>query len=133
MKYNLRAIDAAMAEHVMGLNIKNCVYSKLTNGFYEKDQSGRAVTRVCSLFYYSSDISEAWQVQEKMQDFEMKKQPKSLTEDFYTVWCEREFEKGPMIPSTVNAYADTAELAICLCALKAKGIDITQFEVKDDR
>ena len=98
---NNREIDALVAEHVMGME--------------RWDSSGMYSEIVPILPHYSSNISDAWQVVEKIEG---------------QILIDRTLGGRWVCEILVNqrtshmAEADTAEMAICLAALKAKGVDI---------
>lgn len=101
-----RKIDALVAEHVMGwARIPNSKgrfmkwYGPLKKNKYPNPQP------------YSTDIAAAWQVVEKMGHIGLNWEP--LVSSKWDCVFER--------TSTV---AKTAPMAICLAALKAKGIQV---------
>jgi hypothetical protein len=74
--------------------------------------------------HYSTDISAAWEVVEKLGDVKLKRSLYNCTTDKENKWeafCTVHDEYGLM---GYGAMADTAALAICLLALKAKGIEV---------
>lgn len=90
---DLRKIDALVDEHVMGW------------GCYIVPN-------------YSSDITAAWEVVEKMEG-EWFNLSAASPKGWYAAFGS---------PDNESTYGDTAPLAICLAALKTKGIDIKAQE-----
>lgn len=89
---NLREIDALVAEHVMGL---------------------KEVRGYTSIPCYSTDISAAWDVVEKLGCYV----------EYWPGYGASMKSSGRDSPDFLGK-AKTAPLAICLAALKLKGIDI---------
>jgi hypothetical protein len=104
---NLREIDRLVATKVLQLEEGECPITDrpvwLLNGGYFADQED---------FRPSEDIFIAWQVIEK---FEYHKIEKDAGFYYCTVRNTDEFFEG---------VAETAELAICLAALKAVGVEV---------
>jgi len=118
-----REIDALIAEHVMGWKgvapVSACVLD-MAGINPEYPQVPQIVP------YYSTDIAAAWEVVER------------LSTEFYHSWSlhlnnGRQYHEFKFVPPKEMASgtigpshwveSDTAPLAICLAALKAKGID----------
>jgi hypothetical protein len=110
-----RELDALVAEKVMGYKI-----GWFTDYGFKKEFERKVIAlkgdRYDNIPRYSTNISDAWQVVEKMKEKERVVEIKTF--DFgYTV------EINNFYP-TIKQQAETAPLAICLSALKMKGIDI---------
>ena len=107
---NTRKIDALVAEHVMGLELRD----GLVDMSEELNSKGCWREPKC----YSTDIASAWEVIEKLKD------SLDLVEIFWDIdcWCCNLWKDGEEI---IRSHAhETAPLAICLAALKAKGVRI---------
>jgi hypothetical protein len=108
MNGNHRNIDALVAEHVMGW-------------WLAKDEDGEwcfmdGADFVCFNFdvpHYSTDIAAAWEVVEKMGHVGLNWDDTTNSPARWQCIMERG-----------EYYADTAPMAICLAALKAKGVDV---------
>jgi len=157
---DLRKLDAAIAEHVMGWrrltyaqhNPDNKYFAentRLTSYWHNSDRKEmeRAEVSDCvdcgtdfPAFAPSSDIASAWEVVEKMTlvstgdgfapVFELNNEKKNWDEK---EWCAMFFDRWhcahwPVGQEQVRAHADAAPLAICLAALKANGIDVSEWE-----
>ena len=120
-----RKIDALIAEHVMGWFPD----MPLAYDSYIADNGDRRAIRISSSVsydlsiykncpHYSTDIAAAWLVVEKLTD---RNSWFCISEKYNDRW---EATFNYLTPPVV---ADTARMAICLAALKAKGI-----EVEDD-
>lgn len=111
-----RELDALVAKKVMGF----CRY-RLQQGSFDRDDLWGECENANHWFglpCYSKDIAAAWQVVEKVLnnrlfDFDLS------TSDGSESW--RAFFR---MHAPVVAFADTAPLAICLAALKAKGVEV---------
>lgn len=105
-----RELDALVAKHVMDLNptwnIPNEDYFYTVNGSNNY------------LPYYSTSISGAWQVVEKLKGPDMWIGIDTTPDGRYR--CMMLNKKGP----DADFIADSAPRAICLAALKAVGVDI---------
>ena len=105
-----REIDALIAEHVM--EIDGVVLH--TNGYavFRTRADDRVTGEWFAIRHYSTQMSAAWEVVEKLESrgahFLLKKTGQKGT----NTWCA-EFEPGKSVS------AETAPLAICLCALKS--------------
>lgn len=113
-----RGLDALVAEKVMGLTVQHCAGYVAPNGVdttfiqlgYVKHASEMQTTYVP---YYSTDISAAWEVVEKLAP---KEDEFRITRYHLQEWsCVFEFFNQSAVS------ADTAPMAICLAALKAVG------------
>lgn len=111
-----RELDAEVAEFVMGLRSPR-------NGTYIDDVcpfDGTVTTRPIPL--YSSNISAAWEVVEKME--------LAVISNFEGGWYVG--QPAWLSPSTLEIgneiEASTAPLAICLAALKVVGRDISKYK-----
>lgn len=84
------------------------------SGVFKEDRD-----RQSELRSYTTDISAAWEVVEKMQQ----KYTYSLSHethwDFYQAWLE-----NPVGDEFANANAPTMPEAVCLAALRALGVDM---------
>lgn len=105
---DLRKIDELIAEHIMADTI-------IENDF--------GPIRTMPFRHYSTDISDAWAVVEKVESHMF-----TLTaeEDKLPMWGAAfgfwNTEKQDF--DLIESLADTAPLAICLAALKVKGIEV---------
>ena len=108
---NLRKIDKLIAEHITKIDLA----SKDCGGMLWSSRIPK----------YSSDIRAAWQVVEILKDpeFDLSWHPDSA--NIYTkhVWTA---DFGGLDEKDL-IYADTASLAICLAALKTKGVNHESF------
>jgi len=114
-KLNLREIDALVAEHVLEIPVEDHGFSRFT---VKVGSSKLAVPP------YSTDIAAAWDVVEKLQEsgfcffIETRgKLSQCSVEVFLTGKPSAVFDTG-------EVFADTVPMAICLAALKAKGIEV---------
>lgn len=107
-------LDALIAEKVMGHEVSR--YGD-TDAWY--DEQGHWIKP------YSTDIAAAWQVVNKIAD---SRDPHWFSIDrWYGTWVAgwRCGDSAPDDPSwELEMTADTAPLAICLAALKAKGVKV---------
>lgn len=101
-----RELDALVADKIMGL--------KVYGQFHENDRGVRIhVPR------YSTNIEDAWKVVEKMENTHRFSLHRTVKENGWQVifWdIETDAHR--------SLVAETAPLAICLAALRCKGIDI---------
>lgn len=125
----LREIDALVAEKVMGWKCHRCIEGKYHPiGEHEwfrmtihQRASGDRPIKDCDHFLaYSSDISAAWEVVEKMKD-----------DGFYCVtlvsYKDAHHCTIEGADTTVAAHvedAPTAPIALCLASLRAVGVDV---------
>ena len=137
-----RRIDRLVAEHVMGLRIyhydkdhadscyymlvdENCDYAGDDFGRHagERDSEADAWEKDCP--YYSSEISAAWEVVEKLTDGHRRAVEVGNGHSSWW-WCNVSRPEPDSHGCTHYdlTKADTAPLAICLAALKAKGIAV---------
>jgi|CXWL01.1.fsa_nt_gi hypothetical protein len=134
MKAN-RPIDAMIAEHVMGTE-KYWAIRWGGSGYGDFPTYDKAVINALKIFgdrrgaiipywdepCYSTDISAAWLVVEKLRERGWKIELFGRTD----CWCVL-FEQGPNHTlQTAIEDADTAPLAICLAALKAVGVEMEE-------
>lgn len=108
-----RKIDALVAEHVMGLNdVESFEKGPFQNNLYYNpydDPNGWEVVP-----NYSTDIADAWEVVEKQK-------PNWLSLD----GCGSEWNVTFHDSENIwVANSDTAPMAICLAALKVKGVEV---------
>lgn len=107
MKYNFKKIDTLIAKHVFDMNWEWCDTI---------DGPSAPVDSITSLFPpYSTDIAAAWEV---LAEFE--RALVSLACGSMTIVDI--FKDGVRY----EAKADTVALAICLAALKVKGIEVSE-------
>ncbi|MEK4883458.1 hypothetical protein NST81_01835 [Bacillus sp. FSL W8-0223] len=114
---NLREIDRLVAEKVMGWKV-----SKGRSGleWYEANENGKfEFIRSVTDFEPSTDIRDAWQVVEKLKIAVIPQAGDPPTDMKYLA----EIDRQPF-GDNYEAYAGTAELAICLVALKSVGVNI---------
>jgi len=105
-KLNLRKINALVAEHVLEIPVEDHGFSRFT---VKVGSSKLAVPP------YSTDIAAAWDVVEKLKGDEGVALNSGDFPDYGEGWhC--------MFDYPHSAYADTAPLAICLAALKSRGV-----------
>ena len=101
-----REIDSLVAEHVMGLRVNlDCETPEVD------DNHGC----VYDMPEYSTDIAAAWEVVERLN-----------IEGLHA--CIRVLHRPSCRFKSDTVWADTTPKAICLAALKAKGIDIGGWE-----
>ncbi len=130
-----RECDALVAEKVMGYTL-----SELSLPAYPKYklfdiESGEFSGYVKEVPHYSTDIAAAWQVVEQVTKTQcddtgsfyvfkiVKKHHKWCTYIKHPLWSGIHSELGKNY-EMYQAYADTAPLAICRCALKVMGVNI---------
>jgi hypothetical protein len=101
-----RELDALVAEKIMGWKVE---YGELGHEHFTENGE------IKFLPFYSTNISDAWEVVEKFDDISVSKDKKEFL-------CEIVVFNGN-IGRVYEAYAETAPLAICLAALKAVGYD----------
>ena len=113
-----REIDKLIAEHVFKL-VKS---KKYKNGYWKILENGDKLWRSENgIPHYSTDISDAWEVVEKMNiDFAL---------NYRNIGDGRMF-KGMFFGGVhcVGAETDTAPMAICLASLKALNIKLPEGE-----
>lgn len=110
--HDLRKIDEAVAEHVMG-------WERDRDGDWLRPHDEDTLEFVGkSVPFYSSEIERAWEVVENLKDPEKGFRLAFCDDD---VW-EASFGDDPEEPGFGYAHGVTAPLAISLAALKAKGI-----------
>jgi hypothetical protein len=133
-----RQIDRLIAEHVMGLRIyhydkdiaERCYYMLVDENWdYAGDDFGRhagereteaeAWEKDCP--HYSTDISAAWRVVEKLGEvYDVVVGRDKEGTGFCRLYTDRTQDYYPRH----EMFAETPQLAICLAALKCKGIDV---------
>lgn len=108
-----RELDLLIAEKVMG-------YDPIENMVYDAQPPISVVPPWRPLPYYSTDIAAAWEVVEKMRE-----------ESVYSFIDNTQSPGGKYFCSMVTidkgmagARAATAPHAICLAALRAKGVEV---------
>ena len=106
-----REIDALIAEKVMGIDV------------HTKEEKGWETVYIdkkdwTSIKKYSTDIAAAWEVVEELikDGIFLMSGDKSTVHVYF----------GRNGPNCNKTGADTAFLAICLAALKAKGVDVEE-------
>jgi hypothetical protein len=125
-----RELDALVAEKVIDRKIR--MLNEVTNNTFKPEYDKLVIDegegRYNLIPRYSTNISDAWQVVEKLDHNVMLEKFNTFTLDFNnakqtekyehraTVWCEG--HRG------ISYEAETAPLAICLASLRAKGVDI---------
>lgn len=107
---DLRKLDSLVAEHVMGFN-----------NIGKRDIPGSETYQMFEYQKYSTDIAAAWDVVEKLRLDAIWLQIKPNIFGFKIDCC-------PVPGVKIETAADNAPLAICLAALKAKGIDVSEWE-----
>lgn len=110
---DLRKLDALVAEHVMGERV---IETDDCNG---DDNLWLDRHDDLELPHYSTDIADAWELVEKI-----------LTDDFQVKFVNYDDNRKWMAgwDGWNFTYGATAPLAICLAALKAKAIDISEWD-----
>lgn len=121
-----RELDKLIAEKIMGwteLEFKNPQYAGSVELYGAKPGERASPYTGAKAKYvvpkYSTDISAAWEVVEKLKWAE----PEISWSDEQHCWHAM-FRKGRS--SGVSSGADTAPLAICLAALKTHGIEVKE-------
>jgi hypothetical protein len=117
---NLREIDRLVAEKVMGWKIfvSRNVDTGTVSEFYDDGENLIGVRE----WFPTLDIQDAWQVVEKLkitvipQAGDPPKNMKYLAE----------IDRRPL-GGYYEAFAETAQLAICSVALKAHGVDVNDY------
>jgi hypothetical protein len=120
-----RKIDALVAEKVMGWR----VHHRNTAWWVKAEEENSAVSRPIAFvgtWAPSEDIADAWEVVEKMR---------GSVHDISVGWHDNKYTAVITVVidtkcgfDQFQASADTAPMAICLAALKAKGVDIEEGE-----
>jgi hypothetical protein len=106
-----RELDVLVAERVMGVKVRWDVLCSGTKIPYVEG------TLCQHIGHYSTDIIAAWEVVKELD--KVHKIYISTSELFIPGWCvELAYGERPAIVD-----AETVELAICLAALKSKGLD----------
>ena len=109
-----RELDLLVAEHIFGYTVFSKLNGSIVNQHDELDAPN----------FYSTDISAAWEVVEKMENyFELTKIVIELakTKTVYTA-------KILIGNDSFKVHSESAPHAICLAALKAKGVEIGNHE-----
>jgi hypothetical protein len=107
-----RELDRLVAEKVMGWKVE---YGELGHEHFTENGE------IKFLPFYSTNISDAWQVVEKLK-LEFICKVIGLTNDHKDWFCS--FTPIGLGAYGNAAYAETAPLAICLSSLKVKGVEI---------
>lgn len=142
MKHSLREIDALVAEHVMGwtyMDSETGTGQKIlapSKSVMRRIQLGGCLDSLVPK--YSSSIEAAWSVAQKIVD--MDEEVRFAINIYQSRYEECEIEirywdlTDPNDPVTVDKFvlAKTAPLAICLAALKAKGINTEPLVVEKE-
>jgi hypothetical protein len=121
---NLREIDRLVAEKVMGWKLRkyfedDCyITDEWMTDIQDKFNNSFIVIDV-DKFNPSTDIRDAWQVVEKLKIAVIPQAGDPPTDMKYLA----EIDRQPF-GDNYEAYAGTAELAICLVALKSVGVNI---------
>lgn len=118
---SLREIDKLVAEHIFGwtgfwegvqgrhyLMGYSPVEQPIQVGYSEREE----------VWYYSTDIKVAWNILDNFIKNKIKTQIKKIEKSDWEIWL------SPKEGLTNISTASTPELAICLAALKTKGIKI---------
>jgi hypothetical protein len=118
-----RDIDALVAEHVMGWtnNWDNPGRGGMWGimDWIEKDDGTRTPVRAADFPSYSGDIESSWEVVEKLAN-----DGYQVTVSVYKDGCH--VDCGIPRPGTwepKRSFAKTVPMAICLAALRAKGVE----------
>lgn len=108
-----RALDALVAEKVMGFNVVR------EQGEWIEKRRGKDATNIYTLGFYSTSISAAWEVVEKLDfDMEIEQFLDSAKQRTYRV---NFMERGRVQNVLGYAFSDMIAEAICLAALKVVG------------
>lgn len=111
-----REIDALIAEHVMGW-----AYRELHDVWIPQEIEGEILDNILADEWRpSEDIGDAWEVIEALKYLWFQVGRENCLGERYDVHCYNH----PDMTDKVSAFADTAPMAICLAALKAKGISL---------
>lgn len=103
-----RQIDALIAKHIMGLEVTDNTYAAPIAVDYGVGEGGFDGP----LLKYSTDIKAAWEVVEKF--------------DYYIIQADCGRYRVNLTPEYewYDARAQSVPMAICLAALKAKGVEV---------
>jgi ABA sandwich protein len=127
---DFRKVDALVAKHVMGF----------TEGVIVKHTGAQLWSDGGASFSFrpSRDIGDAWKVWERLRldgpgsgDYFCCMEIRSPVSEGYEVCLRRgshDDDHSPGKPFVLISQVASAPLAICLAALKAKGIDITALD-----
>ena len=112
-----RELDALIAEKVMGFQRVEFLRDMLPWTFYLHEDRGVVVAFQSKLaeFKPSTNIADAWEVVDLGH-------PCGWFDSYYIMRYGAGYAIGRCMDDAVYAEADTAPLAICLAALKAKGV-----------
>lgn len=117
---NLRKLDALVAEHIMDLGPTE---EKVWRG--RKDYYLKSDTAFVAVPMYTRTIGAAWDVVEKVDGLW------TIDGQHHIGWTASLVESSmreARYQNPFTASAETAPIAICLCALKSKGIDVSEWE-----
>jgi hypothetical protein len=118
-----RELDALVAEKVLGLSVSKMATSEYSYGFFYNP--ARAENTWQRLPHYSTNLTAAWQVVEKMAEKGWRVCFSDNGNTHAERWDCRFFrEPGTSSKDRVIAICDTAPLAICLAALRACGVEV---------
>ena len=119
-----RALDAEVAEKVMGIHVDKVLRSVNVRDLPKVNQEFQAIgIPACCVPNYSSSIADAWSVVERLKEqgcdvmvrwAAAHANPLKLHQETWLCWIATSENKG------FGDKADTAPLAICLAALKVK-------------
>jgi hypothetical protein len=117
---NLREIDRLVAEKVMGWKVSK---GRLGLEWYKADENGKfKFIRSVTDFEPSTDIRDSWRVVEKLKIAVIPQAGDPPKDMQYLA----EIDRQPF-GNNLEAFAETAELAICLVALKSVGVDVNDY------
>lgn len=128
-----RELDLLIAQKVFGYGrqinaLGPSFLTELPNNVHRDRPVVGADENLYFLKKYSTDIAAAWEVVEKMiEETEQDKDPMVFTLDIHPhrqLNWDADFTSVYMGGGHGYANADTAPLAICLAALKARGIEV---------
>jgi hypothetical protein len=116
-----RELDALIAERVMGHVLKSPVYATPDYVLEWDGPPGNGTSRARELPHYSTEITAAWEVVEKLDAqkhfLEIERRGDRREDgDYFMRWA------CGLWPSYVEAEAETVPLAICRAALKAVAV-----------
>jgi hypothetical protein len=117
-----RDLDALVAEKVMGMNQfphEPLDSMGMCHRCFRPAGLGDALPKSCDPPHYSTDITAAWEVVEKLDllgEWELWRHTDPYTKEPKWIVGRADYEQGE-----TYAVADTAPLVLCLAALKAVG------------
>ena len=119
-----RELDALVAEKVFNIKVVKLNIVGEDISFIDKTKDELGIEAYRQIPCYSTDISAAWEITTKFDQVNVS--TNSGAGAHCVVWIVGYTKDEDGVPDmfTYDACADTAPKAICLAALKAKGVDI---------